>query len=90
MILGCPCLTFLFLIVCSLKSDTLQGGCAHDIYLNSSNYFRWKNLYTLKMVLGNPVGGNGRGEGFDGREREFNQRMDSLRRREEEAKRRQV
>ena len=75
---------------CSLKSDTLQGGCAHNFYLNSSNYFCWKNLYTLKMVLGNPVGGNGRGEGFDGREREFNQRMDSLRRREEEAKRRQV
>ena len=76
---------------CSLKSDTLQVGCAHDFYLNSSwKNFRWKKLYTLKMVLGNPVGGNGRGEGFDGREREFNQRMDSLRRREEEAKRRQV
>ena len=42
------------------------------------------------MVLGNPVGGNGRGEGFDGRDREFNKRMDSLRCREEEAKRRQV
>jgi hypothetical protein len=40
------------------------------------------------MVLGNPVGGgNGRGKG---RDFEFNQRMDSLRRREEEAKRRQV
>ena len=43
------------------------------------------------MVLGNPVGGNGRGKGFDGHDNPaFNQRMDSLRRREEEAKRRQV
>ena len=43
------------------------------------------------MVNGNPVGGNGRGEGFDGRDNpEFHRRMDSLRRKEEEAKRRQV